>query len=254
MESSKTQFVAPVTGDYKLECWGGGSHKPISTNKNAKSLDTNGGYSIGYYSMTSNDVIYAIIGGSGNANNNLVGGQGGFNGGGNGGQGYYYAGGSGGGGATHFSKNNCLLKSLQNNITAILLIAGGAGGSAINGQFDGYGGGVNGGSTHTAGWPELSVSPIFLEGASQTEGYAFGIGQDAGTKIDGSAGAEGNGGGGGGYYGGYAYIGEGAGSCCCGSGGSGYIGKDVSNGKTTSNVVSPSGNLDGYACISWFLK
>ena len=252
VETSKTAFIAPTNTEYILECWGGGSNVAVSS-MGYTSSGVNGGYSKGKMVMSNNQMIYIVVGGGGASNNGLLGGNGGYNGGGNGGKGSNYAGGAGGGGATHIANKSCLLKDLNTNDFAkqLIIVAGGAGGSAMNGRSNGYGGGLNGGSTASAGWPGSSSIP--LAGASQTKGYSFGQGQNAGVKTHGNAGTEGNGGGGGGFWGGYAYLGDGDGSCCAGSGGSGYVGK-IKDGITKQNVESPSGNYDGYASVSWILK
>lgn len=256
VETSSTAFTAPVAGEYILECWGAGSHGYNDVSRSLYGIDINGGYSLGKYIMVINETIYVICGGGGYTNNKLSGGQGGFNGGGNGGNGSSFAGGSGGGGASHITKRCALLKDLASDYDEnLLLVAGGAGGSAINGHNNGYGGGTMGGSTFTAGWSTTGVSPALVKGATQTEGYTFGIGQSGGRKTHGNAGAEGTGGGGGGFWGGYSYQGDGEGSCCSGSGGSGYINaKLVTSGSTIQNATSPSGNTDGYCSVSWFLK
>ena len=253
VETSKTAFIAPTNTEYILECWGGGSNVAVSS-MGYTSSGVNGGYSKGKMVMSNNQMIYIVVGGGGASNNGLLGGNGGYNGGGNGGKGSNYAGGSGGGGATHIANKSCLLKDLNINDFAkqLIIVAGGAGGSAINGRSNGYGGGLNGGSTASAGWPYDSGT-IPLAGASQTKGYSFGQGQNAGLKTDGNCGIEGNGGGGGGLFGGYAYLGDGDGSCCAGSGGSGYVG-NIKEGITIQNVESPSGNYNGYASVSWILK
>ena len=244
METSSTAFTAPVAGEYILECWGAGSHGYNDAPRSLYGIDINGGYSLGKYIMVINETIYVICGGGGYTNNKLSGGQGGFNGGGNGGNGSSFAGGSGGGGASHITKRCALLKDLASDYDEnLLLVAGGAGGSALNGHNNGYGGGTMGGSTFTAGWSTTGVSPALVKGATQTEGYTFGIGQSGGRKTHGQAGAEGTGGGGGGFWGGYSYQGDGDGSCCSGSGGSGYINaKLVTSGSTIQNATSPSGN------------
>ena len=248
VETSKTAFIAPTNTEYILECWGGGSNVAVSS-MGYTSSGVNGGYSKGKMVMSNNQMIYIVVGGGGASNNGLLGGNGGYNGGGNGGKGSNYAGGAGGGGATHIANKSCLLKDLNTNDFAkqLIIVAGGAGGSAMNGRSNGYGGGLNGGSTASAGWSGSSSIP--LAGASQTKGYSFGQGQNAGVKTHGNAGTEGNGGGGGGFWGGYAYLGDGDGSCCAGSGGSGYVGK-IKDGITKQNVESPSGNYDGYASVS----
>ena len=254
VETSKTAFIAPTNTEYILECWGGGSNVAVSSSGHITS-GVNGGYSKGKLVMSSNQVIFILVGGAGASNNGLLGGLGGYNGGGNGGKGSKYAGGSGGGGATHIASKSCLLKDINTNDFAkqLIIVAGGAGGTAVNGRSNGYGGGLNGGSTTTAGNP-YNIGSISLPGASQIKGYSFGQGQNAPEKTaGGSWGDEGCGGGGGGVYGGYAYLDGGVGSCCAGSGGSGYVG-NINDGTTRQNVESPSGNYNGYASVSWILK
>lgn len=250
VETSKTAFIAPTNTEYILECWGGGSN--VAVNYSGTIFPgVNGGYSKSKMVMSNNQTIYIVVGGGGASNNGLLGGNGGYNGGGNGAKGSKYAGGAGGGGATHIANKSCLLKDLSTN--DLIIVAGGAGGTAVNGRSNGYGGGQNGGSTTTAGNP-YNIGSISLAGASQAKGYSFGQGQNAPEKTAGGAwGDEGCGGGGGGLYGGYAYLGNGPGSCCAGSGGSGYVGK-IKDGITKQNVESPSGNYNGYASVSWILK
>lgn len=254
IEVSKTIFTAPIYGEYILECWGGGSNACNFSGHITPSV--NGGYSKGIYIIGKNESIYAIVGGAGRTNSGRNGGAGGFNGGGNGGYGGPtggQCGGSGGGGASHFAKRSCLLKDMSSDYGMnLLLVAGGAGGSAANGHNDGYGGGEEGASTSTYGW--TGVSSVFRPGGTQNAGYAFGVGQSAGTKTAGNCGVEGNGGGGGGLWGGYTYLGDGDGSCCSGSGGSGFVNTALlKSGSTTQNVKSPTAN-NGYCSISWFLQ
>ncbi len=244
-------FTAPKTGDYKLECWGAASH-PVFVGTDGFAY---GGYSTGKIALNKSDAIYVAVGGAGASRNGRYGGKGGYNGGGDGGTvpRNELPGGSGGGGATHIAKRNCLLKDLENDYaTNLLLVAGGAGGSSCHSSF-GAGGGISGGSVKPVGW--TGVSPMVLQGATQTKGNAFGIGENASTKTNiGSNGSEGNGGGGGGFWGGYAYHGEGDGSDCSGSGGSGYVNKDIIiDGDTQAGVQSPEG-YDGCCIVTWFLE
>ncbi|BCS85842.1 fimbrillin family protein [Prevotella herbatica] len=237
-------FTAPYTGTYKLETWGGGSNGAYSGGFSSIGL---GGYAVGTIYIASGTKLYIYIGGVGKTNNGLTGGAGGYNGGGNGENGTSYAGGSGGGGATHIAiTDRGVLNNYSSYKNELLIIAGGAGGSAINSNA-GTGGGLTGGSAATAGWSSGGVASITINGGTQNSGYLFGKGQDGGTKsVGGMAGAEGNGGGGGGWYGGFSYTGSGDGSCCGGSGGSGYIG-GVSGGSMQNGVRS--GN--GYARITF---
>ena len=120
-----------------------------------------------------------------------------------------------------------------------IIVAGGGGGqNYINAsgyqQFSGYGGGVNGGCIFAK-----SDLPNARAYATQTNGYSFGVGQDAPKKTSNQSwGAEGAGGGGGGWYGGYALQSTSAEySSACGGGGSGYV--------LTETSYKPEGYLDG---------
>ena len=253
-------FTAPKAENYKLECWGAVGRPAYAVNAGHKYTGyAYGGYSIGKIALNKNDVIYVVVGGAGAENNGIYGGNGGYNGGGRGGNGQSgYSGASGGGGATHIAKRNCLLKDLKNDYaTNLLLVAGGSGGPGVNSNPTGAGGGENGSSVRTYGWSDYGISPILLQGATQTKGNAFGIGENASNRTSssqGMCGVEGQGGGGGGFWGGYAYHGEGDGSDCSGSGGSGYVNKDIIiDGDTQAGVQSPEG-YDGCCIVTWFLE
>ena len=242
-------FTAPITGNYKLEVWGAqGSRGGL------------GGYSIGNKVLSISTNLYICVGSQGNICSGRTGGNGGYNGGGNGGSGYdsvnSISGGDGGGGATHIaiSSNRGVLKNYKDYYESeLLLVAGGGGGYAAWTKKNGAGGGTNGGDA-------ISRGDNIISGATQTSGYAFGLGQNGKTKtIYASRGAEGNGGGGGGFYGGLAYQGEGDSSDCGGAGGSGYVGV-VINGLTIAGDQTfpcPSGGTEtghsgnGSCIITW---
>ena len=105
------------------------------------------------------------------------------------------------------------------------------------GGYNGGGNGVHSSAGHGGGVSGTSSSSrnqeYFVEGATQTAGYEFGIGQDAiNQKIYNSVGAEGRGGGGGGFFGGLTYTGdEHDYDDASGSGGSGYIGNPLLTNK-----------------------
>lgn len=63
-------------------------------------------------------------------------------------------------------------------------------------------------------------------GGTQTDGYSFGLGQNANHSEGGVYGSRGSGGGGGGFYGGYSNQKTGDNSDTAGGGGSGYIGNE----------------------------
>ena len=255
-------WTCPETGEYKLEVWGaqGGSNSgPIISAINGGQ----GGYSIGYRTISKGTTYYIVVGGQGGNVTSLVaagsssridtsGKPGGYNGGGRGGDGYvgdiwgkykYYAGGSGGGGATHIATTNRGVLSNYNSYrNEILIVAGGGGG--VGGWWSGgHGGGTTGQNAASKGNSAL--------GGTQSSGYQFGQGAPGDNgKQSGSIGdssIEGRGGAGGGWYGG---------SRCTvhsnadntnlgGAGGSGYIG-GVS--KASTQQGGRSGN--GYAKIT----
>ena len=239
--------------DYKLEVWGaqGG-------NNGGK-----GGYSFGKISSSQGKNIYVCCGGTGKfvpgtgytAYTQNPGSEGGYNGGGNGGKGfqapeynYRIVGGAGGGGCTHIAiTNREELYNYKSYQSDILLVAGGGGGSMFT--VGGYGGGTSGGAAVGASYTS--------EGATQTNGYKFGMGQQGMDKtIDGGSGCEGGGGGGGGWYGGFSKQVQGNGSVVDGGGGSGHVG-DVTDGQTLAGDTafpSPDGGTEtGHVGNGWAL-
>lgn len=237
---STESFKVPVDGTYTLECWGAG--------------ESQGGKSQGDYQAPKNQVLYICVGGKGtNSLSNGTNGLGGYNGGGNGGVGEGYWGGSGGSGATHICLQDGVLKDLKKayDNNQLLMVAGGQGAdiSSPNGPC---GGGIEGGKA----WGYIDV-PV----ATQSEGYAFGQGQEGRRgQRRAYAGGEGNGGGGGGLYGGYSPQYRGNNTNSTGGGGSGYVNTNLANAKTIAGnqtFLSPSGVSEtghaghGAALISW---
>ncbi len=234
-------FTVPISGTYKIETWGaqGGNNGQSITTKFAYTKDYLGGYggfSKGEKHLNAGTILYLNVGGQGEEasfkNRKSVGG---YNGGGSGGVGPYNywinsrkesnpISSAGGGGATHVATKSGLLSTLSNSINQILIVAGGGGGATpcpYNLNVAGTGGGISGGLGYV-------YSNIFVNGGTQTEGYAFGQGQDGHDSIQGTSGdAEGSGGGGGGFYGGYSYQGTETKSDAAGAGGSGYIGNSL---------------------------
>ena len=222
-------FVAPVSGTYKLETWGsqGGS----GVNKNTQTGGNDyfireggyGGYSAGYINLDEKEKIYLNIGGGGTALldntesiNQVI--PGGYNGGGSG---LEYV---NGGGATHIATTSGTLNLLENNKNDILIVSGGGGGTSAHAEGGGYClGGDGGGFKANNGVIGASqYNGTAGIGATQTDGYLFGLGI-SGTDFSSE---DGNSGGGGGYYGGL--TGDGANSwSACGGGGSGYIGNPL---------------------------
>ena len=252
------EFQAPVQGTYKLEVWGAqGEYR-----------GGKGRYSFGKISSSQGNNIYVCCGGAGKrnagtgytANTQNPGGEGGYNGGGNGGKGwqdpqynYRINGGGGGGGCTDIAiTNRGELYRYENNKSDILLVAGGGGGGMFS--AGGYGGGTSGGASV---YTNTDFGTNTSEGASQTNGYKFGIGQRGMDKtISGYYGCEGNGGGGGGWYGGFSIQVQGNGSGVGGGGGSGHVG-DVTDGQTLAGDTafpSPDGGTEtGHAGNGWAL-
>ncbi len=204
-------FTAPYTGTYNIELWGaqGGKHL-FNALDEAGSDNFFGAYTSGNINLLKGDTVYLYVGGKGA---DAVVGQmvsGGYNGGGQGSHDFgddEAAG--GGGGATdirYFTNSNLELEDLYWNselgLNSRIMVAAGAGGSSrIPANFTSYGGGLLGYSS-TA------------NKTSQTNGYEFGLGQNA---TSGCPGSQGCGGGGGGYYGGFltslsSYNGGGSGS------------------------------------------
>lgn len=249
-KASTESFTVPVDGTYNLECWGAGVSK--------------GGKSQGDYQAQKNQVLFICVGGKGTEGNIVDIGIGGYNGGGNGGKasvdnkGRPVKCGDGGSGATHICLEDGVLSKLktayENN--RLLMVAGGQGGAQHPSKSPGlFGGGTEGGR------PTNSAGKTF-DAATQSKGFAFGLGQIGrnGTKKT-PAGAEGNGGGGGGLYGGYSPQEQGSKTNSPGGGGSGYVNtKLLVNCETIAgnkSFLSPSGVSEtghaghGAALITW---
>lgn len=250
-KGSTESFKVPVDGTYTLECWGAGVSQ--------------GGKSQGDYQAQKNQVLFICVGGKGTEGNIADIGKGGYNGGGNGGKasvdnmGRPVKYGDGGSGATHI----CLVDGVLSNLETaykqnrLLMVAGGQGGAQHPRNSPGlFGGGTVGGR------PTNFAGKTF-DAATQSKGFAFGLGQIGrnGTPKT-PAGAEGNGGGGGGLYGGYAPKDQGSHTNCPGGGGSGYVNTKLLNvnAKTIAgnqSFLSPSGVSEtghagnGAALITW---
>ncbi|WP_051230952.1 glycine-rich protein [Segatella albensis] len=232
-------FIAPISGDYKLEVWG--AQGGISYG----GIPGKGGYSCGSLSVTSGHELYICIGQCTGSITADYTGISAYNGGG--------TGASAGGGATHIaSTDRGELKNYELYKTEVYIVAGG-GGAGADGDFGTGIGGAGGGATGENGpyWEGLIRRAT---GGSQTEpGVNGGNGQIIEVNIPGFGQGGGayrpennynnyGGGGGGGWYGGggYAYAGSGA-------GGSGHIGEMLTNGSMQSGVREGH----GYAVITW---
>ena len=248
-KKSTESFTVPVNGTYTLECWGAG--------------ETQGGKSQGDYLAQKNQVLYICVGGQGTPGDRENIGKGGYNGGGNGGtavineKGQPLKRGDGGSGATHICLKNGVLKDLktayENN--QLLMVAGGQGGAQYPKGTGLFGGGTEGGK------PTNKAGKTF-DAATQSKGFAFGLGQTGRNGTSGTQnGGEGNGGGGGGLYGGFSPQAQGSKTNSPGGGGSGYVNKKLLvNSETIAgnkSFLSPSGVSEtghagnGAALISW---
>lgn len=246
---STESFTVPVDGTYTLECWGAGENQ--------------GGKSEGDYQAPKNQVLYICVGGKGTLGDRDQIGIGGYNGGGNGGtavindKGQPLKRGDGGCGATHICLENGVLRELETAYkqNRLLMVAGGQGGAQYPTGSGPFGGGTEGGR------PTNKAGQTF-DAATQSKGFAFGLGQTGRDGIIKSPnGGEGNGGGGGGLYGGYSPQVQGSKTNSPGGGGSGYVNKKLLvNSETIAgnqSFLSPSGVSEkghaghGAALISW---
>ena len=224
-------FTAPQKGIYKLEVWGA---------QGGGDYGGKGGYSYGHALLEKGARVYVCCGQAGAAYSTATT----YNGGGGSTAKYlelteHYkptATGASGGGATHMAMMDGTLAAIgENNLSQVLVVAGGGGGRMKPSSWDqgtetgGTGGGETGG-TSTKG----SYSAA---GGTQIGGYAFGQGQTGcaiyadreGTNNYAHASASG---GGGGLYGGCArtdstdklYEVDYDCGFCGGGGGSGYTG------------------------------
>lgn len=258
------QSVTVPAGTYKLEVWGaqgGMGYQGYNANmaKYAK-----GGYSSGNKTITSQQTFYVCVGGQGTcgiyySDSRAVGATaGGYNGGGKGGGSSTnpsaIAGGAGGG-ATHIALTySGTLYELLNNSTKksyVLIVAGGGGGCTDH-QIGGHGGGATGGAS-ADGYPYGAAGNAYSynipsqAGATSSNYYALGLGQNGYSKTQFNGwGTSGTGGGGGGYYGGKAYQGQGQYTDVGGGGGAGYVG-GVSGGSTSAGQRAGH----GLARITW---
>lgn len=235
---SVVRFTAPVSGQYKMECWGAQGGYTVYNNEYG--YGGKGGYAVGNFLISNNQEVFVVVGGKGgdttNANQT---GKGGFNGGGtsNGDGDTEW---SGGGGATHIATINGVLSSLSSNKDKVFLVAGGGGGGGYHYQLSenrphsgGSGGGAQGGN----GDSQANDGGF---GGTQTNGYAFGKGQDGKNSGHGS-------GGGGGYYGGYSGYTHGSAA----GGGSGYLSSSIISGTGSMKNGVREGN--GEAVLTWIL-
>ncbi|WP_051230956.1 glycine-rich protein [Segatella albensis] len=243
-------FIAPVTGNYKLEVWGGQGMR------NYSGIGGKGGYSYGNYNGGGN--LYVCVGRQGDYYSAYNGGMGGVNG-------------QCGGGATHIATSDRgELKNYESYQSEVLLVAGGGGGANDIGRA-GVGGGLSGGSGEQVTYLTSTIKGA--SGGTQNSGGTYSgvmsVGDSPVIIISGSFGQGGRayieytegymdygGGGGGGWYGGGGTPFTGT-----GGGGSGHINTTlITNGATIAGdqtFPSPSGGTEtghsgnGYCIISW---
>ncbi|WP_027452646.1 glycine rich domain-containing protein [Segatella albensis] len=212
-------FTAPLNTNYKIECWGasGGTGRPAA-------------YTKGYIDISENFILYVYVGEKGNhrLSNYDQPVSGTFNGGGGFLCPYPDLNNATGGGATDIRLQSGNWDDFSSLKSRIMVAAGG--GAFINGRIQSYGGTLSSlgeAENHYLDGLHTTIS----QGASQTSGYKFGIGQDGGRA-----------GGGGGYYGGCAHGNEGGLVGLRGSGGSsfisGYSGCDaIAESSTEDNII-----------------
>lgn len=201
-------FVAPESGNYKIELWGAQGGGTTNTTKGL-SLGGSGAYTTGILSLEKGATIYVYVGEyGGNFTSTNVGTvslyASRFNGGGSGALDSSEGASSGehgfpGGGATDVRLVNGSWNDSSSLISRIMVAAGGGGGGwSGNGASDQYyagGGGAGGALTGVGAVNATNSTP-----GTQTGGGIFGVGSNG---IFGTGGNNnGTGGGGGGYYGG----------------------------------------------------
>ena len=225
-------FETPEITEYQLECWGS---KGQSKNGG---VVANAGYSTGFWTATGiKQKLYICCGDMSGYNNGRS-------------KGLNYDAGAWGGGGTHIATGligNGETYNYNGNRDQLLLVAGGSGGSVVNGKSSGAGGGSNGadgqgtfsgigrakGGTQAA--PGQS-SPIDVDVRNDAQ---FGIGGYT-YKYNPGYGSQG----GGGYNGG-----GGGPSTIPGAGGCGFVNTKLRNGVTHANITGPQAT--GVCRITW---
>ena len=219
-------FTAPITANYKVQAWGASGGYAVC-NGSKCGTPGNGGYSQGTIHLNKGDEIYIYVGQKGS---DAVSGSNtsrSFNGGGLGtSDGSDDEAAGAGGGATDIR----LISSDWDNTSSLasrIMVAGAGGGASWSDYSAGSGGGLSGNDNSSG----------LSKGATQTTGYAFGIGKDG----EGTGDSNGVAGGGGGYFGGESHDFKGGEP---GSGGSGYI-----SGYTGSVAIQSEDNTNPkYGC------
>ncbi|MCR4581170.1 MAG: InlB B-repeat-containing protein, partial [Bacilli bacterium] len=192
------EFIAPVTGDYKIELWGASGGINIIEGLYVENQGE-GGYTSGTIRLEANEKLYIFVGGQGKTGEMNANVDGGYNGGG---QGRYASdvndGGGSGGGATDVRLASGEWNDFNSLKSRIMVAAGGGGGATVDRTVadkpnsSGISGGLYG---YGDVWRWQSIKCTGNYHATQTSGYAFGYGQAGKDSHAGGAGA------GGGYYG-----------------------------------------------------
>lgn len=212
-------FTAPVSGYYKMECWGASGGNSI--------YGGTGAYTSGKIYMESGETVYVYVGEAGvrDKGNYYT-----YNGGGAITNNYPDKNNGSGGGATDIR----LVKDTTSSngwsdfdsLKSRIMVAGGGGGGVAFVEVRGYGGALESNRAKFS-----NVAAKWAEAATQTSGYKFGIGE---TKNACRAGA------GGGYYGGF--VGTCISGGAVGSGGSSFISgyegcNAISSNSTSTNII-----------------
>lgn len=224
-------FETPEITEYQLECWG------------SKGETINGGipdyagYSTGFWTATGiKQKLYICCGDRSGYNNGKS-------------KGLECDAGAWGGGGTHIATGligNGETRFYANNLSQLLLVAGGSGGSVAKGITSGAGGGPSGrdgfGKTQTdsnraKGGTQNGPGKNSPIKASVEHNAGFGIG---GYKYNS---------GGGGAQGGGGLFGGGGASTLAGGGGSGFVSRQLRNGVTKDRIKGPS--ITGFCRITW---
>ena len=188
------EFTAPLNTTYKIECWGASGGNYIN---DEIYLQGKGAYTSGEISFSKDLLLYIYVGQKGlrsiSSFNQPQNGT--FNGGG----GFVLMGYNAdynncqGGGATDVRLQNGEWNTFNSLKSRIMVAAGGGSVVEDNSRMPSYGGALKS-RDYTDTYPD-QVWTNAAQGATQTSGYKFGIGQD-GYRA----------GGGGGYYGGCAIV------------------------------------------------
>ena len=208
-------YIVPKSGYYKVELWGASGGK--SANLQDRSSYAGGAYTSGYIKLKKNQILFLQVGSKGTDGQateddqlftsfgyGSIGGTGGYNGGGNGYDDPEGDAGGGGGGATDVR----LMSGKWNDFDALksrIMVAAGGGGMSRYYIYEGNyyeKSGIAGAGGTTVGKNanaiEATSEDLSGKGATQTEGYQFGIGENG---IICMSSLNGTGGGAGGYMG-----------------------------------------------------